>query len=549
MSAFLRAAAAGWACALGRPTAGKGPLRVWLEPTAACGVGCRFCPTGRGVVPAGEPLPAETFRRVLAGLPPGCDVSLHHRGEPLLHPELAAMAGALVRAGHFVRVHTNGLRLDAEARRRLLESGLHLLSLSFDGPDAERYARLRPGGDYARVVENFRALLAERRSAPLRAQVEIIGFPDLADPAGARAALVRVFAPQRPDRVVVRAPHDWTDAPPPAAGERLRQCPHLWGSLAVFADGTVAPCPQDYAGKLALGNVDETPLREIWNGPRLRELRALHAAGRIAELDPCGGCDVPRRSGRGELLGRLVAWSFAGGGGRRARLPLMSPKKAARIAALREALPALGRWLDAGTGGGVVALALRDGRRWTYLESESAARGAAERLLGRPVEPLEKLDELPAASFDGVLLSDRLEHVADDAALLRRCARVLAPGGWLLVTVPRAGRRLYALRRALGRSDAALGHVREGYTPEGLAALLRAEGFEVESTRQFAGPIAEIADALLDAAARILGVRSGKRPSAASVIVRFPFAVIRALDRLTERRWGHGLLALARKAR
>jgi radical SAM protein with 4Fe4S-binding SPASM domain len=553
---ILRALAGGWGFVRGRPTVAAGPLRVWIEPSAACGMGCQFCPTGRGLVPAGGLLPPGTFMRIAEGLPPRCEVNLHHRGEPLLHPELAAMAGALVSAGHRVRVNTNGMLLEGEARRGLVESGLDVLSLSFDGPDAGRYARLRPGGDYARVVANLKALLAERGEAgPRVVEVELIAFPDLGAPGEVRARTAAVFAPLRPDRIVLRPAHNWGGLDAPASREGkvppCRRCPHPWTTLAVLADGTVTPCPQDFAGKLRLGNVNETPLAGIWNGPRLRELRAAHAAGRIAGLDPCRNCDVPWRRDRGGAVVRLAVWLFTGGGKRRPRPFLISPKKAARIAALREALPPLGRWLDAATGAGVVARALRDGRRWTYLEAGAAARAAAAGLLVRPVEPAEALDALAAAGFDGVLLSDRLEHVEDDAGILRRCTRLLAPGGRLVITVPWAGRRLYALRRALGKSDAALGHVREGYTPESLAALLRAEGLEVEATRRFAGAVAEISDALMVAAARVVGGGGGRTPltppGPAPAAVGLLLRAVLALDRLLGSWPGHGLLVVAGK--
>ncbi|MCX7806918.1 MAG: hypothetical protein N3A38_17290, partial [Planctomycetota bacterium] len=140
-------------------------------------------------------------------------------------------------------------------------------------------------------------------------------------------------------------------------------------------------------------------------------------------------------------------------------------------------------------------------------------------------------------------------------------------------TVPVAGRFLYRLRRALGTDDAALGHVREGYTAAGLAALLDAAGLRVEATRLFAGPVAEIADALMVAAARVLGLRPGppcdaspragplpatciaaatasdSSPSAKILRYVVPplFAVIRFFDRSLERLWGHGLLIVARK--
>ncbi|MCX7804881.1 MAG: SPASM domain-containing protein [Planctomycetota bacterium] len=609
MRKAIRAIFCGLSYVLGRTRTVAGPLRVWVEPSTECGGGCGFCPVGLGLVPTGMWMSAETFLHVASGLPENCDVNLHHRGEPLTHPDAPAMAGALAAAGHRVRINTSGMRLDPETRARLLESRAHVISLSFDGPGRGRYSRLRPGCNYETVMANFRAMLAERRGRLPRLEVETILFPDpdMADPSRTAVQIRAAFAPFRPDAVILRPPHSWdgsigpcggasgTDGPlrangPPAGGgpfverpssgrtpaeSRFRRCcHHLWTTLVVFADGTVTVCPQDYSGRLAIGSVRDNVLGDIWNGPRMRELRAMHASGRIAGLDPCGSCPVPSTGDRAGLVRRLADWLFPG----RTQRPIpswppMSPKKAARFEAIRSALPPLGRWLDAAVGAGAIAAALRDGRRWTYIEADPAARSAASALLRREVLPEERLDGLPDASFDGVLLSDRLEHVKDDAGLLRRCARLLAPGGCMIVTVPVAGRFLYRLRRALGTNDAALGHVREGYTAAGLAALLDAAGLRVDATRLFAGPAAEIADALMVAAARALELRTGlpcgtsprtgplpaayiaaatASDSGPSVkILRYVaptlFAVIRFFDRPLERLWGHGLLIVAKK--
>lgn len=45
----------------------------------------------------------------------------------------------------------------------------------------------------------------------------------------------------------------------------------------------------------------------------------------------------------------------------------------------------------------------------------------------------------PDAFFDAVLLLDVLEHVPDDTAVLREIARVLRPGGMLILSVPNQG--------------------------------------------------------------------------------------------------------------
>jgi SAM-dependent methyltransferase len=105
------------------------------------------------------------------------------------------------------------------------------------------------------------------------------------------------------------------------------------------------------------------------------------------------------------------------------------------------ALPEDARILDAGCGSGrnMVELARRGPVTGVELASQSL-EVARRRNLGPVLEG--SLDEpLPLAdgAFDLAVALDVLEHVRDDGAALRELARVLAPGGRLLVTVPQYG--------------------------------------------------------------------------------------------------------------
>lgn len=96
----------------------------------------------------------------------------------------------------------------------------------------------------------------------------------------------------------------------------------------------------------------------------------------------------------------------------------------------------------------------------------------------RPIDPRQRfiaasVTRLPIAdgAADLVLCSEVLEHIEDDGAALDELARVLAPGGRLLITVPTPP----------AVDDPA--HVREGYRPEELTASLAARGLEVRAIR------------------------------------------------------------------
>jgi len=80
-------------------------------------------------------------------------------------------------------------------------------------------------------------------------------------------------------------------------------------------------------------------------------------------------------------------------------------------------------------------------------------------------------------TFDAVGLFDVLEHVQEDAAAAAEAMRVTRPGGWLLVSTPRADWRYpyYAALRDVCPPETELmaewGHVRRGYSAEALVEL------------------------------------------------------------------------------
>ncbi len=99
------------------------------------------------------------------------------------------------------------------------------------------------------------------------------------------------------------------------------------------------------------------------------------------------------------------------------------------------------------------------------------------------------------ASFDLVVIIDLLEHVRDDDGCVAEIARILRPGGELVVNTPHAKPRslLRMVRHRLGLTDEWHGHVRPGYTRDGLRALL-AGRFAIESSATYSKFFSEALD-------------------------------------------------------
>ncbi|HWU23985.1 MAG TPA: class I SAM-dependent methyltransferase [Nocardioides sp.] len=133
----------------------------------------------------------------------------------------------------------------------------------------------------------------------------------------------------------------------------------------------------------------------------------------------------------------------------------------------------VGTAVDVGCGMGGNTLVLR-AMGWEAVGVEYSATGA-DIAASRGI-PVVRGDgrRLPLAdgSVDLVMSTDAWEHIDDDVAVAAESARVLKPGGRLLVAVP-AGMELWS------GHDVALGHVRR-YEREQLAELIQGAGLVLD---------------------------------------------------------------------
>lgn len=134
--------------------------------------------------------------------------------------------------------------------------------------------------------------------------------------------------------------------------------------------------------------------------------------------------------------------------------------------------PIDGPFIDIGGGNGVVSKRLAaDGLETVLIEpGAEGAHNARKRGLTNVICATLDDAKLGAETFGGAGLFDVIEHVEDDAALLRSTRRILKRGGMLAVTVP-------AFQWLWSAEDELAGHFRR-YDIAQLDAVLARTGFE-----------------------------------------------------------------------
>lgn len=164
------------------------------------------------------------------------------------------------------------------------------------------------------------------------------------------------------------------------------------------------------------------------------------------------------------------------------RTALMAPARRLRLKVADDLLTDLAaggpiRVLDAGCGDGLLSLALAKRHPlWTIVGvdlREDMLAGARARAEGRSLGNVrfaaaDLLQPLPVSDFDAVIALECLSEIPDDEAALRTMVAAAKPGGMLVAQVPdRDWRPVLPGSATTWREQ-----VRQGYTREGLAAML-----------------------------------------------------------------------------
>ena len=237
------------------------------------------------------------------------DIYLFHRGESLMHPDFCEMVKYAKNNGLFTKLHTNTTLLTKEKSIKLLKSELDFLSFSFEGFDKDIYEKIRVGADFEETLSNIMNFLRLKKEYEYNKPYTVLQILDIPGMRSINTAdkkkFKKKFASFPLEEIRIIPAHNWAgninlnNSDIPVSGI----CTFPWYSLTILYDGTVVPCPQDFLGKLNLGNVKTHSINTIWNNEKMLQLRTKMVEGRYKELTPCNTCD---RIFRETIFGSMI---------------------------------------------------------------------------------------------------------------------------------------------------------------------------------------------------------------------------------------------------
>lgn len=289
------------------------PIRIWIELSSRCNLKCRFC-VNKNLLPHQKgDMSFDLYKRIIDEIAGKVhDVNLFHRGEPLLNNNIVQMIAYADKNGIKTRIHTNATLLNKELDRNMILAGLDFISFSFDGYTREVYERNRSGAMFDKGLSNMIDFLKIKNQLKSKKPYTVIQViqnglePRKKKLVEQRKKFLKNFKNLPLDRIVTRAPHNWGGLfetggiKKEIKNKKVTSCTFPWYSLTVFYDGRVFLCPQDFKGKICLGDVNESRIDEIFNNKVIRSIRKTLKSGIIDNVVPCRDCD---RIGRKSFLG------------------------------------------------------------------------------------------------------------------------------------------------------------------------------------------------------------------------------------------------------
>jgi len=271
------------------------PFRVIIENTNACNADCTFCPHKMMSRKTGI-MDMDLTRRIIDECKDlGIDyVAIYGFGEPLLDPHFfERVEYAKWKGISRVITNTNAMYLNNEKTRKILESGIDEVYISFDAATEETYKKIRPGLSFRTVEQNVLNLVKEKKQRSSDKPEIILSFVESSVNKQEAKRFIQKWT-NMADNISISIIHNWTgdieSNNKDNIGSRRDACRLLWTDMVISWNSEVPLCCNDYENRIILGNIKHQSIKEIWGGKELRKIRGSHIQGNFKEVSLCANC-------------------------------------------------------------------------------------------------------------------------------------------------------------------------------------------------------------------------------------------------------------------
>jgi radical SAM protein with 4Fe4S-binding SPASM domain len=273
------------------------PLQLDFELNSTCQLKCGFCLHSKVRVKRKEIAFPDFARIIDEGEQYGLvSIKLNYINELLLLRTLPEYI-------HYARRHgvlniyfaTNGLLLDQDYGRALIEAGVSKIMISLDAATPETFEVMRNSHQFAEIVQNILGFIQLRNSLNLRFPLVRINFVQTRKNIHEVEQFVAMWegvADMLGFQRQVQLPGTDDDLLPSAViGDTSDfRCSFPFKLMVIDANGSILPCCTFSARPMAVGNIADMTIKQAWDSEAVRDLRETHLKYGYASIPICKHC-------------------------------------------------------------------------------------------------------------------------------------------------------------------------------------------------------------------------------------------------------------------
>jgi radical SAM protein with 4Fe4S-binding SPASM domain len=292
------------------------PAACSIEPINICNLKCPECPTGIGTLrrPKGM-ISVPAFSNLISTLSGYVwHVNLYFQGEPFMHPEFTQLIRIAKQKRIVLSTSTNGHYLTSSQAKKIVKSGLDVITISIDGITQEVYEQYRINGSLPVVLEGLKNLIQAKKQLQVKYPLvkaqflvfrhnesQISTFKEMAYRMGVDLVEIKTAqlyeVEKKVDWIPVNLNYSRYETNDNGSiqikGKYKNKCWKQWSSSVITWDGKVAPCCFDKDVEFLLGNALETGFETIWSRSGYSKFRKQVIKAQ-EKISICTNCPIAR---------------------------------------------------------------------------------------------------------------------------------------------------------------------------------------------------------------------------------------------------------------
>lgn len=272
------------------------PWSISIEPTTNCNLSCIECPSGQNNLKRKTgSMNIDIFTKIIEQVNKyAFYLTLYFQGEPFLNQKFFQMVSIARKKKLYVSTSTNGHFLTKRNAEDTVLSGLNRIIISLDGINQKTYELYRKGGDFDKVIEGIKNLVAAKKELKKENPFIILQFIVFSTNEGQIEEIKKIGKELGVNQIQIKTAqindieNSTSLLPDEIRYSRykmnkenkfvlkrklLNKCYKIWHSLVITWDGNVIPCCYDKHADYIMGNISSEKMINIWKSKKFSDFK------------------------------------------------------------------------------------------------------------------------------------------------------------------------------------------------------------------------------------------------------------------------------------